>query len=163
MSGQYDGIVRGRVKTFKEKLNFGFVEPESGGRDIFIHAGLFGRRGWPMPQEGDLVSGEVYEAEKGPAYNHIRSLEPAKKEKKKLAVSGTVIGRVKSFNIRKKFGFLEPNSGYEDVFIGLDPIKQAGIDPEDIVAGTLLKVSYFNAKKGPRAAGIELLSETEDE
>ncbi len=52
----------GTVKFFNEGKGFGFIEPEDGGKDIFVHvSGLNGIK----ITEGDKVSYETEEGQKG--------------------------------------------------------------------------------------------------
>ena len=51
----------GTVKFFNTSKGFGFIEPEEGGKDVFVHAnGLIDEI-----NEGDKVSYEVEETPKG--------------------------------------------------------------------------------------------------
>ena len=52
----------GTVKFFNEGKGFGFITPDDGGRDVFVHAnGLNGTQ----IDEGDKVSYDVEEGKKG--------------------------------------------------------------------------------------------------
>ena len=52
---------KGTVKFFNESKGFGFIVPEDGSKDVFVHAnGLIDNI-----QEGDTVSYEVQEGKKG--------------------------------------------------------------------------------------------------
>jgi CspA family cold shock protein len=54
-------MATGKVKFFNESKGFGFIVPEDGGKDIFVHAnGLI-----DDIREGDNVSYEVEEGRKG--------------------------------------------------------------------------------------------------
>ena len=52
----------GTVKFFNEGKGFGFIAPDDGGKDVFVHVnGLNGNR----ITEGDKVSYDVEEGKKG--------------------------------------------------------------------------------------------------
>ena len=52
----------GTVKFFNDSKGFGFITPDDGGKDVFVHAnGLSG----DSITEGDKVSYEVEEGKKG--------------------------------------------------------------------------------------------------
>lgn len=59
-------MAKGRVKWFNNKKGFGFITPESGGRDIFVHHSAIQADGFKKLKEGEEVEFEVKEAEKGP-------------------------------------------------------------------------------------------------
>jgi len=53
----------GTVKFFNETKGFGFITPDDGGKDVFVHVnGLDGTK----ITEGDKVSYDVEEGRKGP-------------------------------------------------------------------------------------------------
>ena len=54
---------RGTVKWFNETKGFGFIQPEDGGDDVFVHYSAIGVEGFKTLTEGQNVD---YEAEKGP-------------------------------------------------------------------------------------------------
>lgn len=55
-------MTNGTVKFFNEDKGFGFIAPEDGGKDVFVHAnGLNGT----IITEGDKVSFDVEEGKKG--------------------------------------------------------------------------------------------------
>jgi CspA family cold shock protein len=53
----------GTVKFFNEEKGFGFIKPDNGGKDLFVHA--TGIDNGPIT-EGDSVEFEVGEGKKGP-------------------------------------------------------------------------------------------------
>lgn len=55
----------GTVKWFNESKGFGFITREAGG-DIFVHHSAISGSGFKTLLEGDSVSFDVEESEKGP-------------------------------------------------------------------------------------------------
>jgi cold shock protein len=55
----------GTVKWFNTDKGFGFIAPEGGGKDVFIHISVLGRSGVPGLTEGQQVSMRVVETPKG--------------------------------------------------------------------------------------------------
>jgi CspA family cold shock protein len=53
----------GTVKWFNESKGFGFISPEDGGDDVFVHFRAITGDGFKTLAEGQTV---VYEVEKGP-------------------------------------------------------------------------------------------------
>jgi CspA family cold shock protein len=65
----------GTVKRFFEDRGFGFLSPDNGGDDIFIHASAITRAGLAGLKPGERVSFDTEEAPKGPRAINIRLLE----------------------------------------------------------------------------------------
>jgi len=49
----------GTVKWFNAQKGFGFIQPESGGADVFVHISAVERAGWTSLSEGQQVTFEV--------------------------------------------------------------------------------------------------------
>jgi CspA family cold shock protein len=52
-------VAIGTVKWFNATKGYGFIEPESGGKDVFVHISAVERAGLGSFNEGDKVSYEV--------------------------------------------------------------------------------------------------------
>lgn len=50
----------GTVKWFNSTKGFGFIQPEAGGADVFVHVSAVERAGIPSLIEGQKVSYEVF-------------------------------------------------------------------------------------------------------
>jgi CspA family cold shock protein len=50
---------KGTVKWFNNQKGFGFIQPEAGGKDIFVHISAVERAGMSTLNEGQKVSFEV--------------------------------------------------------------------------------------------------------
>lgn len=49
----------GTVKWFDGQKGFGFIQPDSGGRDVFVHVSAVERAGLPALREGQKLSFEL--------------------------------------------------------------------------------------------------------
>lgn len=55
----------GTIKFFNVSRGFGFVTPDEGGKDVFIHITALERSGLPALDEGTKVTFEVEEDRRG--------------------------------------------------------------------------------------------------
>lgn len=55
----------GMVKWFDESKGFGFITPEDGGKDVFIHYSVIESKGFRTLAEGQKVEFEAKEGERG--------------------------------------------------------------------------------------------------
>ena len=62
----------GTVKWFSSSKGYGFIEPEGGGDDIFVHYSVIKSDGFRTLSEGQNVN---YEVEQGPKGYHATAVE----------------------------------------------------------------------------------------
>ncbi|MDZ4677796.1 MAG: cold-shock protein [Oligoflexia bacterium] len=60
---------KGTIKFFNVAKGFGFITPDNGSKDVFVHANDIGGA---QLQEGDKVEFEVVEGKKGPQASQVR-------------------------------------------------------------------------------------------
>jgi CspA family cold shock protein len=58
-------MLYGTVKWFNDAKGFGFIAPEDGGDDIFVHFSAINATGFRSLKEGQRVSFEVVQGPKG--------------------------------------------------------------------------------------------------
>ncbi len=61
----------GRVKWFNETKGFGFITPDDGTRDCFVHFSAISGSGFRTLAEGDEVEFDVVDGQKGPAAENV--------------------------------------------------------------------------------------------
>ncbi|WP_018954077.1 cold-shock protein [Thioalkalivibrio sulfidiphilus] len=63
---------KGTVKWFNESKGFGFITPEDGGKDVFVHFSAIEASGFRTLAEGQQVSFEVTNGPKGLAAANVK-------------------------------------------------------------------------------------------
>ena len=64
----------GKVKWFNEQKGFGFITPDDGGEDLFVHHTEIKVSGFRNLNENQRVEFEVGQGNKGPAANNVKPL-----------------------------------------------------------------------------------------
>lgn len=68
-----DALSIGKVKWFNNTKGFGFIAPEDGGEDIFVHYSVIKADGYKTLSEGQSVQ---YEITRGPKGLHATNVLP---------------------------------------------------------------------------------------
>ncbi len=64
----------GTVKWFNADKGFGFIAPTDGGEDLFVHFSAIQSQGYKTLDEGQRVSFEVGQGQKGPQAQNVTPL-----------------------------------------------------------------------------------------
>ena len=150
-------MARGTIKFFNGAKGFGFIAPDDGGSDIFVHISAVERSGLAGLNDGDQVTFEVERdsrsgkmaavglavvgfappsaASRGPrpGGGGQRGFDRQEGGERRPAGPpresfGPGSGIVKWFNPAKGFGFIQPNDGGSDVFVHISALERAGFD-----------------------------------
>ena len=62
----------GTVKWFNDQKGYGFITPDSGGDDLFVHYSNITMQGFKILQEGQKVEYEPAEGRKGPEATNVK-------------------------------------------------------------------------------------------
>lgn len=68
-------MATGVVKWFSDAKGYGFIAPDGGGKDLFVHYTSVTGSGFRTLQEGAKVSYEAREGQKGPEAIDVQQLE----------------------------------------------------------------------------------------
>jgi cold shock protein len=63
---------QGTVKRFSQEKGYGFIIPDEGGKDLFVHYSSIEGSGFRSLEEGERVSYEVGQGRKGVQAQNVR-------------------------------------------------------------------------------------------
>ena len=68
-------MAQGKVKWFSDQKGFGFVTPDDGSKDLFVHHSAIQANGFKSLAEGDAVEFETEQGPKGPRATNVKKIE----------------------------------------------------------------------------------------
>jgi CspA family cold shock protein len=66
--------VKGTVKWFNDQKGFGFIAPEGGSKDVFVHHSAIVSAGFRSLSEGDRVEFSIEQGPKGPSAANVQKI-----------------------------------------------------------------------------------------
>jgi len=66
--------IKGNVKWFNESKGFGFITPEDGSKDVFVHFSAIQSNGFKTLAEGQRVEFEITNGAKGPSAANVMAI-----------------------------------------------------------------------------------------
>ncbi|WP_363325905.1 cold shock domain-containing protein [uncultured Pseudokineococcus sp.] len=165
----------GTVSWFDAEKGFGFVAPDDGGPDVFVHVRQLAD-GLAALEEGDRVTYEVAPGDRGPQAQDVRVVGgagrrgPAGRDRgARGAASGARGARggaprsavparggegvVARYDVERGFGFIRPDSGGDDLFVHISVVRGA----DGLEEGDRVRFGVRQSDRGPQADRVERL------
>lgn len=171
-TGEELAVVRGVVKWFNAEKGFGFIIPEDGSADVFLHHSVLREAGFSVVDGGATVVCEVDAGAKGRQASRVIEIDTSTVMQRSQQRTRTPLGfeparhaplaevgdfvaaTVKWFNPNKGYGFLSLNDGTPDVFVHMRTLRRYGIAALD--RGQEVQVRIGQSDRGPQVAEISL-------
>ncbi|OGW90666.1 MAG: cold-shock protein [Omnitrophica bacterium RIFCSPHIGHO2_02_FULL_63_14] len=67
-------MAKGTVKWFNDQKGYGFITPEDGSKDLFVHHTAIQGEGFKSLRDGQSVEFEVSQGPKGPQATNVSKL-----------------------------------------------------------------------------------------
>ena len=67
-------MAQGTVKWFREEKGYGFITPDDGGKDLFVHFSGITGAGFKSLEEGAKVSYEATQGQRGMQADNVSTL-----------------------------------------------------------------------------------------
>jgi len=66
--------MKGTVKWFNDSKGFGFIAPDDGSKDVFVHQSAIASSGFRSLAEGDKVEFQTEQGPKGPQAKDVKKI-----------------------------------------------------------------------------------------
>ena len=67
-------MTKGTVKWFSDQKGYGFVTPEGGKKDVFVHYSALSGEGFKTLREGEVIEFEITTGPKGEQASNVRKI-----------------------------------------------------------------------------------------
>ena len=65
-------MAKGKVQWFNDAKGYGFITPEDGSKDVFVHHSGIEMQGFKSLAEGQSLEFNIVQGQKGPAAENVR-------------------------------------------------------------------------------------------
>ncbi|MFC8732127.1 cold-shock protein [Luteimicrobium sp. NPDC057192] len=158
----------GTVSWYDDVKGFGFVVPDAGGGDVFVHVSALGG-GLTELAEGERVTFDVVDGDKGPNARNVQLVRGSgsgrgggrggndRGRSGRPGAPGAPVrggeGTVARYDEERGFGFITPDAGGEDLFVHVSVVR----GNEVLEEGDRVRYKVRQSDRGPQADSVELL------
>ncbi len=151
-------MAAGTVRWFDADKGFGFIEPQEGGDDVFVHfSAIEDTGGFRTLEEGQAVDFDASAGPRGPQADRVRPVGGAPRGRRDDRGRGgargprgiVVQGTVARFDADRGFGFIVP----EDVFVHVSAVSRGG----ELEEGDRVEFELVEGNRGLQAEAVRLL------
>lgn len=148
------------LKWFNSSKGFGFLVPEDGSFDAFIHITTLQDAGLNAAGEGAIFDCEIYDGDNGKQVRTITEVIETGEidmmtQSENEDGSVTMGGLVKWYKPEKGFGFIIADDGQKDVFLHKSLLDRLEID--ELEEGQRVKMTIKGVDKGREAIDIKII------
>lgn len=139
----------GTVSWYEPGKGYGFITPDGGGGEIFVHSSAI--VGGGVISQGQRVAFLVVDGEKGPQADHLL---PLGAQAAPAQAPDGADGTVTFFDPDKGFGFIAPDAGGDDLFVHARSLL-GGL--RELSDGDRVTYVVAEGDRGPQARDVEVV------
>lgn len=160
--------IESQVKWYNPEKGYGFLVPDDGSADIFMHFSVLDAAGCRRVEEGDRVVCDIGPGRRGRQVLRVLEVKFSAREPRFApAFLGPrspvfdpealeeIEGEVKWFNPLKGFGFVFPDDGGRDIFLHASVLRAAGF--ESLEPGIRVRIKVSSSERGREARILNVI------